>query len=224
MALLILCVFACQLGLQAEKGLSAAEWMRGIGIAAALVGVIALILTEFIYRAQLQRGTYHWLLLFGLLFLPVVALMSTATALFEDTKAVESCASCHVMHPFVNDMKNPASSTLVARHYRNKWIPDQQCYTCHTTYGVHGTLAAKGDGFRHWLLYVTGTWKEPIQYKGSYPNANCLFCHAGTPKFDAVESHAAMATDLASHETSCIDCHGPPHPLPGERSLPADKR
>ncbi|MDA2913379.1 hypothetical protein MYX77_05385 [Acidobacteriia bacterium AH_259_A11_L15] len=150
--------------------------------------------------------------------------MSTATTVFEETKTVGSCASCHVMDPFVNDMKNPTSASLAARHYRNKWIADHQCYSCHTTYGAHGTLAAKRDGFRHWLLYVTETWTEPIQYSGTYPNSNCLACHANTRKFAAVRSHGVLAPDLASDRVSCVTCHGPPHPVPSERQSPRANR
>ena len=201
----------------AERGVSAAESMRGIGLIAALIAIVSLILIEFIYRKRLQRGTYHLLLLTGLFILPMIVIMSTTATVLEETKTLDSCASCHVMEPFVNDLTNANSATLAARHYKNKWIPDHQCYSCHTTYGAHGTLAAKRDGFRHWLLYVTGTWEDPIQYSGSYPNSNCLACHAGTQKFERVKSHNALAPDLATNRVGCFTCHGPPHPVPSER-------
>lgn len=217
MHLLMWVDFASERALEVNQGLTVAEWWRGVGLAATVAAIVALVLVEFVYRKQLERATYHWLLLIGLLVLPSVALMGTTTVLFDESKTVESCATCHVMHPFVNDLRNPASDTLSARHYRNKWIPDQACYSCHTTYGVHGTLAAKRDGFRHWLVYVTGTWEEPIRYKGTYPNSNCLFCHADTPKFDAIEMHEALDAELAGDQVACIACHGPPHPLRDER-------
>ena len=201
----------------AERGVSVAELMRGIGLIAALIAIVSLILIEFIYRKRLQRGTYHLLLLIGLFILPMIVIMSTTATVLEETKTISSCASCHVMEPFINDMTNANSATLAARHYKNKWIPDHQCYSCHTTYGVHGTLAAKRDGFRHWLLYVTGTWEDPIQYSGSYPNSNCLACHTGTQKFERVKSHNALASDLATNRVGCFTCHGPPHPVPSER-------
>ena len=163
--------------------------MRGLGLAAALVAILALVLIEFVYRNRFRRATYHWMLFLGLFVLPGIALMSMATMVSEETKKVDACATCHVMDPFINDMRDPFSATLAARHYKNKWVPDHQCYMCHTTYGAHGTLAAKRDGFRHWLLYVTATWEEPIQYSGSYPNSNCLTCHEGTSKFDRGKSH-----------------------------------
>ncbi len=217
MCLATLVVFASERVRDAEQALSAGEFMRGLGLAAALVAILALVLIEFVYRNRFRRATYHWMLFLGLFVLPGIALMSMATMVSEETKKVDACATCHVMDPFINDMRDPFSATLAARHYKNKWVPDHQCYMCHTTYGAHGTLAAKRDGFRHWLLYVTATWEEPIQYSGSYPNSNCLTCHEGTSKFDRGKSHQALANDLVRDRVSCSTCHGPPHPVPGER-------
>ena len=191
--------------------------MRELGIAASLIAIIGLILVEFFYRQRLHGRTYHWLLLIGLFVLPLVALTSTVTTVFEETKNVSSCAACHVMTPFVNDMVNADSTTLAARHYKNRWIPAQQCYSCHTTYGFHGALAAKYAAVRHWVLYVTGTWTEPIKHYGPYPNANCLACHAGAQRFEERVNHRSLAADLAANRVSCVSCHGSPHPVPDER-------
>jgi len=202
-----------------KQGLSAAELRRGAGVAAALIAIVVLILVEFVFRKRLSRGTYYLMLLIGLFFLPSLTLMNATSLLFEETETVHSCASCHTMTPFVNDLRNPQSTTLAAKHYTNKWIADHQCYTCHTSYGIHGTLHAKLDGLRHWWRYVTGTWTEPILYKGSYPNANCLVCHGGTPKFEGQVIHQAQAADLTADRVACLTCHGPPHPPPDARAL-----
>lgn len=206
--------------LQAAQGLTITQLTRGLALGGVLVAGILLVWVEFVSRRRLRSETYHWLLLLGVLALPAAVLFGATATLFEETKMVESCASCHVMQPFVSDLRNPQSDTLAARHFRNKWIADHQCYTCHTTYGVHGTLAAKKDGLRHWLLYTTGTWEEPITFRGTYPNANCLACHGGTPKFLAFEGHSEIAAELSRDEMGCIDCHGPPHP-PVEERAPA---
>ena len=126
-------------------------------------------------------------------------------------------AKCHVMDPYVRDMMNPESRTLAGKHFKNKWISDHQCYACHTTYGIHGTVAAKRDGFRHWFLYITGSWEEPIQYSGSYPNSNCRSCHEGTPKFEQVNSHQALRPDLKIDRVGCPSCHAPAHLALGKR-------
>ncbi len=213
----LLATFAVEEGLQGAQGLTITQLTRGVAVAGVVVAVVLLVWVEFVSRRRLQSETYHWLLLLGLLVLPAAVLFGATASLFEETKTVGSCASCHVMEPFVSDLRDPQSETLAARHFRNKWISDQQCYTCHATYGVHGTLSAKKDGLRHWLLYTTGTWKEPIEFRGTYPNANCLACHAGTPKYES-DIHKEIAGTLARNEMGCIDCHGPPHPPAGERA------
>lgn len=183
-----------------------------LALAAIVVGVVGLLLVEFVFKRRVSLGTYRWLLLFGLLVIPAFALLGATGSMFEEMKTVEACNSCHVMNPFVDDMRDPRSATLAARHFRTGAIPAKQCYSCHTGYGIFGTMEAKRDGFRHWLLYTTRTWKEPITFKGSYPNANCLGCHATMPRFRAVPSHQALREPLARDEMGCYTCHGLPHP------------
>lgn len=204
--------------LAAESGLKAGDLFRGLGIAVAVVALLGIILVEFVFHERIPSSAYRFALLIFLLVLPIVTLMATTEAVFSETKTVDSCNSCHNMEPFVADMRDPHSPTLAAQHYDNGWIPQYQCYQCHTTYGVHGTLAGKRDGFRHWLLYVTDTWDEPIQFSGSYPNVNCLNCHGGTDAFRAQRAHAAVRADLEADRISCASCHGPPHPSPLERT------
>jgi nitrate/TMAO reductase-like tetraheme cytochrome c subunit len=183
--------------------------LAGVAIVLAVVG---LVLVEFVLKRRLTRGTYRWTLLLGLFVLPGAALLGTTGHMFEQMKTVPACGSCHVMDPFIADMRDPRSATLSARHFRSGAIPDKQCYACHTGYGIFGTMESKRDGFRHWLLYVTDTWGEPITYKGTYPNANCLGCHAAGPAFTAVESHRALREQLMKDEVNCFTCHGLPHP------------
>ena len=208
----------------AERGFTVGELMRTAGIIAVIVALITLFCIEFLFKERIPQLNYRLLLLVSLIVLPGLIALSATSTVLETTKSVQSCASCHVMDPFVDDLLDPESTTLAARHYQNKWISEYQCYTCHTTYGAHGTFEGKRDGFRHWLLFVTRTWEEPISYAGSYPNINCTDCHAGSPSFDNVLSHQALATELATDQVSCTSCHGPSHPLPGERGEVADHR
>mgnify|MGYP005854746851 CR=1 FL=1 len=205
----------------AEKGITVGEFMRLMGIVSVLLAVIILICIEFIYKEKIRKTNYRLLLIICLFVLPVLITMSASTTVMETTKAVQSCNTCHIMEPFVNDLFDPESATLAARHYKNRWIPKDQCYTCHTTYGAHGTLEGKRDGFRHWLMYVTQTWEEPITYSGSYPNQNCVACHGGTENFTQVESHISLNRELSTDRVSCTTCHGPAHPVPSERINPA---
>ena len=197
--------------------------LRGLGIVSALGGFILLILVQYVYRKKLSRGTYHWLLLLGLFILPGTATLSATATVMEGTKRIEACASCHVMGPFVNDLRNPASPTLAARHYKNNWISRDQCYGCHISYGATGTIEGKRDGFRHWLYYVTGTYSDPIKFVGSYSNSNCLYCHEGTRIWERVKSHNALRANLEQDLIACTRCHGTPHPLPKERKMGAMK-
>jgi hypothetical protein len=161
---------------------------------------------------------YKLLALAGFLVVPPAAVGVASYHLFEDVKQTSSCMKCHVMHPMGNDMIDAHSQTLAARHFRNKWIPDKQCYACHTDYGLAGTLKAKLEGFRHLARYTTRTYREPIQFKGTFNNANCLHCHEGTPKFDAVKSHATVADELDDSAMSCLNCHGAAHPSREQRT------
>jgi nitrate/TMAO reductase-like tetraheme cytochrome c subunit len=186
--------------------------LNTLALVSILLAVGGLVAVEFLLKSRLARSTYRWTLLLGLFVLPGAALLGTTGSMFEQMKTVEACGSCHVMGPFLADMRAPESPSLAARHFRSGAIPDKQCYACHTGYGIFGTVESKRDGFRHWLLYVTDTWKEPLTFKGTYPNANCLSCHATAPAFTRVESHKALRTQLAQDEMNCFTCHGLPHP------------
>jgi hypothetical protein len=122
------------------------------------------------------------------------------------------------MRPFVNDMHDPHSDTLAARHFRNNWIAEDQCYHCHTDYGLSGTLGAKSEGYRHLARYVTATYHEPVRLRGHYLNSSCLNCHRGTARFDAVKSHQTVGDRLDSNALNCLNCHGLVHPPPGQRT------
>ena len=155
---------------------------------------------------------YKLLALAGLLVVPAATVGVAGYHLLDGIKEERSCMQCHVMHPMGNDMHDPQSSSLAARHFRNKWIPENQCYACHTDYGLSGTLAAKMEGFRHLARYTTRTYHEPIHFKGTFNNHNCLACHEGTAKFAAIASHHTVHEQLDTSAMSCTNCHGPAHP------------
>lgn len=201
----------------AQRGVSVGELMRWAGIFAVVFALAILLFIEFVYKDQMNRMNYRMLMIVSLFVLPVIVGLGTSATILETTKTVQSCGTCHVMDPFVDDLYDPGSTTLASRHYKNGWIPEYQCYTCHTTYGAHGTFEGKRDGFRHWLLYVTRTWEDPISFAGSYPNMNCTACHGGTTAFQEVQSHQALSSKMRADEVSCTSCHGPAHPTPKER-------
>ena len=156
--------------------------------------------------------------LMALIVLPAGAVFLANYHTFEGVHEVRGCASCHVMLPMVNDMRDPGSETLAARHYKNKWIAESQCYHCHSDYGLGGGLEAKLTGFRHLARYTTRTYQEPIKARVKFDNNNCLACHDGTPKWVAVESHVESRKEFVANQVTCLDCHGEAHPTAEQRT------
>ena len=156
--------------------------------------------------------------LMALLVLPAAAILLANYHTFEGVHEVGACASCHVMLPMVNDMQDPKSETLAALHYKNRYIAENQCYHCHSDYGLGGDLEAKMTGFRHLARYTTRTYQEPIQARVTVSNNSCLHCHEGTPKWMAVEMHVESQKDLATNEVKCLTCHGEAHPTAEQRT------
>ncbi|MCG8307808.1 MAG: hypothetical protein MI975_10500 [Cytophagales bacterium] len=154
----------------------------------------------------------------GLIVLPAVMVFLANYHVFETSKTVEACQSCHVMKPFTNDLVNEKSMTLAARHYKNNWIPKDQCYGCHKDYGFNGNFKAKTDGYRHLMRYITGTYQEPIEYKGEFNNANCMSCHEATEKFQEVKMHTPIMDQFHDNSVSCLNCHGRAHPTRLQRT------
>ena len=156
--------------------------------------------------------------LMAFIILPAGAVFLANYHTFEGVHEVRGCASCHVMLPMVNDMRDPVSETLAARHYKNKWIAKDQCYHCHSDYGLGGGLEAKMTGFRHLARYTTRTYQEPIEARVKFDNNNCMNCHDGTPKWVAVASHVESHKELAANQVTCLDCHGEVHPTAAQRT------
>ena len=188
------------------------RWVSGAGI---LLGLAAAgILIVVLLRKPEWRVSAHakWALLVGLLVLPGMTMLSGNVVGFHKVK--NSCTQCHTMDPWVHDMKDPASTTLVAQHYKNRWIPDDQCYTCHTGYGLAGNIQAKIGGLGHVTHeYVTGV-PDVIKIHRPFNVDTCLHCHGESAKYLKIEQHvdAEMKPKILSGELSCFVCHASPHP------------
>ena len=193
-------------------------WARGIGLS--LVGTAAalIVYTLCFRRQRLQEPGSKWMLFIGICLLPTpVMFLSTAVGL-EQSKNVEFCMSCHVMKPFVEDLKNPASKTLAAIHYKNRYIQREHCYRCHTDYGILGTLEAKKTGLGHIWKAGTASYTLPIKMRQPYNYGICLDCHAESAKFDKESAHDGVVKETLAGKGKCLDCHDPPHPAPETRS------
>jgi trimethylamine-N-oxide reductase (cytochrome c), cytochrome c-type subunit TorC len=170
-------------------------------------------------NAKVSAAAFWKMLAFAaIVIFPLGAVTLANYHTFEGVHEVAACARCHVMRPMINDMRDPASQTLAARHFRNGWIPQNQCYECHSDYGLSGGMAAKAEGYRHLARYTTRTYPEPIAYKGHFPNDNCLKCHRGKTPFEAVKSHHTVRGLLEASTMSCLNCHGRPHPTRAART------
>lgn len=93
------------------------------------------------------------------------------------------------------------------------------CYTCHSDYGMFGTVYAKWEGLGHICRYTTGRYTLPIKINNPYSNLRCLTCHRGSQKFlDPAKHPKEDLPAMLSGKTSCLDCHGPAHPAPATRA------
>lgn len=186
-------------------------WLVRLSVGSALVGIATVV---FLVLAQRRLGetVLKALCLGGFVFLPLLLLGMGGIVSLEQAKKVEFCRSCHrTMAAFVDDMQDPSSETLAARHGRNRWIPEDQCYRCHTSYGMFGDVKAKMKGLSDLYKYYTRTYEIPVRMSTPYANADCLKCHERTPKFVDLEHHVELLAQLRSGEFGCVDCHGPAH-------------
>ena len=71
--------------------------------------------------------------LMAFIILPAGAVFLANYHTFEGVHEVRGCASCHVMLPMVNDMRDPGSETLAALHYKNKYIAKDSATTATVT-------------------------------------------------------------------------------------------
>jgi len=214
MILLLLPVAAAEDAVPLPRGWigTTSDWVRGFGIAFVLLNLALLALAwRRLGRAGVTPTLRGWLFVAVGLVPTMVAFLSFAHGL-ESTTTVQACGSCHVMTPFVADLQNVDSDTLAAKHFKNRYIQERHCYTCHSDYGLAGTLWAKVDGLGHVWRYTTGTYQHPIKIARPYSNVRCLGCHGASQKFLRAPSHPAEAmSELMSDGTSCLVCHGPAH-------------
>lgn len=186
------------------------EWIRGIGIIFALLNLVLLV----VIWTQLRRGrvsTVSKALLFGaILVLPVIVVFLATANGMRESMTVEACGACHVMDGHVKDLQNPASDSLAAVHFKNRYIQENHCYTCHSDYGMYGSVSAKLDGLGHVWHNMTGHYPKPIKIAHPYSNLRCLSCHGESQAFLAKHEKEEIPKLIAGTD-SCLDCHGPAH-------------
>jgi nitrate/TMAO reductase-like tetraheme cytochrome c subunit len=195
--------------------------LRQLSVGSAAAAVLVVLLLIFFQR-RLTEGLLKLSAFVGLLVLPMISLALGNLVGLEQAKKVEFCGSCHLtMAPYVSDLRAPESTSLAALHFRNRWIPDAQCYTCHASYGMFGDVQAKMAGLNDVYKYYTRTYSIPVRMHKPYQNAECLKCHENTPKFVDSEAHRELLPAIRAGEFSCLDCHGPAHVVSWDESTHA---
>lgn len=191
------------------------HFIESVILVACLLAILITVYAVFIRRKDFTRDNVaKWLLLITFMVIsPLVYIMNFGLAV-EETKPVSFCNSCHVMEGYVEDLENPDSDRLAAIHYQSRWISKDQCYNCHTNYGLQGTIKAKMAGIRHiWKYYIVG-YDTPVEFNGTYNNQICLNCHEPVKYYQDVAEHQENRADIESSKMSCLglQCHVRPHP------------
>lgn len=201
-----------------EEGLfsgGSANVVRWLSVAGVFLGLAAaVLLVLFLAKGAAWRSTpaAKWLLLAGLFLLPSMTMLLGNVVGFHNTR--QSCTQCHTMDPWVEDMKDPKSTTLAALHYKDRLINEDQCYTCHGGYGLMGNVQAKMSGLSHVTHYYLTGVPEEIKIKRPFPRETCFHCHLEAAGYQKIEQHVdpEMKPKILSGELSCFECHAAPHP------------
>lgn len=194
--------------------------MRTTGLFAALLASVGLVLVEFVYRHHLTRRTYHWLFCrTGRPPQPGAPEHRNRISRRNKNRRLVRLVSCDasVRDRHVQSRESDAGGAALSKPLDSR----STVLRLSMTYGVHGAWDAQLASARHWLLYIAGSWQEPIRHRGTFPNKNCLACHAGAQRFARVSFHVARAADLFADRIGCMSCHGAPHPAPSERKAMA---
>lgn len=178
------------------------------GLVAIVAGVIAIVLVLSRRPALTEARGGKVLAFLAFFVLPVLVTWAGTSAHLEQSKSTSFCLSCHVMEPYGKSLRIDDPSYLPAVHYqRNLMRRDEACYTCHTSYTMFGDLSAKLNGMKHVAVYYSGRTPERIELYQPYHNRECLYCHDGSRTFEELEDHRELSSELASNETSCLECH-----------------
>ena len=196
----------------------AKEWAKNITLLLAVAAMALLLYTLLFRRGRLAAFQSRWILFIGVCVVPFPVMVLSSAVGLEQAKAVAFCRSCHVMNTFVADMEDPGSHRLAGLHFKNRYIQDYHCYTCHTDYGLFGTMEAKVGGMAHIWKDTAGSYRLPVRMKAPYRFTICLNCHGQSQKFIQQKAHAGILEKVLRGEKTCTDCHGPSHPPAQERS------
>jgi cytochrome c nitrite reductase small subunit len=214
----------CPLTACAQQGLYQRDLVDQYGsrflVVVIVIGSLVVLFSLLRYRGC-DTGPVSWgLLIAGTTLFPLILSGVGTFLIVGRVKTVPLCGSCHLtMKSYVDDMKNPNSNSLAAVHYANRYIAENQCYECHTAYGLLGTVEAKKQGAIDVYRYYTHTFQLPLKLRHPYRDEDCLKCHAEASKF--VSAHADFQSKIFAGELHCMQCHAenrPAHILPAQQA------
>src|SRR5215472_11520225 len=145
------------------QGISSKYYASWVLIGLFCIGACIMLFTLLRRRVGGAAPVPWALLAIGVGVLPLLSGPIGLVLSLSHSETVEFCASCHrPMQSYVDDMKDPRSESLAAVHYKNRYILDNQCYVCHTSSGVLGTVHAKTEGLIDLYKYYAGEFRTPI--------------------------------------------------------------
>lgn len=182
------------------------------------------ILIHYLVRRPALTPETKLRLAVGLGLLPLFAAGSSTQAGLAGTTERKFCGSCHVMDMHVADANDLSSDSLAARHSRNPFFGDRNCYVCHADYGMLGYPVTKINGMKHVYSYYLGGFRSLSMEEAlprlhlfkPYENLNCMQCHSGAGTlWRDVPEHQSLRTELEQNLVSCASegCHGWAHPF-----------
>lgn len=142
----------------------------------AAIGIALLLYILISHKTLFSRTSTKIIIGIGIIGIPIVTVSLGILIGMGKAKKVEFCGSCHkAMGSYVQNMVDLNSDSLSAKHFKLRWISQNQCYGCHTDYGLLGDFRAKTKGFIDVIRYYSGIWDgSTIQKKKHFKNRNCL--------------------------------------------------
>ncbi|MEZ4438520.1 MAG: NapC/NirT family cytochrome c [Polyangiaceae bacterium] len=199
--------------------------MSPLGVVCVLCAIPAIaILVRYLLKRPPLDFRWRMILFLGLGGFPAGAAITSTVSGMEATTERQFCGSCHTMDPYIWDVADAESQSLAARHGRNPFFGDRNCYVCHADYGMLGYPLTKLNGMKHVYMYYIGGWRgktleesqKEIHISKPYDNTNCRQCHSGTlADWSSVPEHLSLKKELESNVVSCASagCHGFAHPF-----------
>jgi cytochrome c nitrite reductase small subunit len=104
------------------------------------------------------------------------------------------------------------SDTLAATHFKNRHIRENQCYSCHSDYGLGGHDHGQARRTRPRVSIHDRALHRADRYRravSELPVPGLPRRVAAIPEFTHQKD---MLPELMSGKTRCLDCHAPAHP------------